>query len=177
MNILIRPETTTDFDRIADVVTRAFKRPGVAELIRHIRASDNYVPGLSLVAERDGQIIGHIMQSYVTLEDGSRRHKILTLSPLAVDPQFHKQGIGSQLVREAIRRADERGESLIVLEGRPEYYTRFGFRPSYQLDIEYPLPDWAPAEAGQALPLSGNSPALAPKGKVVYPEYFKLAEH
>src|SRR5882724_2480829 len=103
-NILIRPESTADFDQIADVVTRAFGRPGVAELVRLIRASDNYVPALSLIAERDGRIIGHIMLSHCTLEDNSRLHRVLMLSPLAVDPQLQGQGIGSRLIQEAIRR-------------------------------------------------------------------------
>jgi putative acetyltransferase len=176
-NIIIRPESTTEFAAIADVVTRAFGRPGVAELVRLIRASENYVPALSLVAEQNGQVVGYVMLSHTSLTDNGRLHRVLMLSPLAVDPSIHNQGVGSQLVREAVRLADEQGELVILLEGSPAYYPRFGFRPSVELGIKFKLPDSKPPEGAMALPLAMYDPASAPKGKVIKPEYFKVAEH
>jgi putative acetyltransferase len=146
-------------------------------MIRLIRASDNYLEGLSLVAEQRGRVIGHTMLSYVRLEDNNRQSRILTLSPLAVEPHCQNHGVGSQLVREALRQADGRGEPLTVLEGRPGYYHRFGFRPAADLGIAIKLPDWAPPEAAMALPLSNYDPKSALNGKVVYPKAFEAAEH
>jgi putative acetyltransferase len=112
------------------------------------------------------------MLSYVDLVDGDARHRVLTLSPLSVVPGSQRRGIGSALVTAAIEKADERREPLIMLEGHPDYYTRFGFRPSRQLGITVPLPDWAPDEAGMVRPLSAYDPSI--RGKIVYPPAFDV---
>ncbi|HEX3082369.1 MAG TPA: N-acetyltransferase [Candidatus Saccharimonadia bacterium] len=177
MNLRVRPETPADFNAVDAVITRAFNRPPVAEMVRLIRASDNYVPSLALVAERDGRVVGHVMLSYAALESDTGEHqKVLTLSPVSVEPDLQKQGIGSHMIREVIRRADEQGAPMIVLEGHPEYYPKFGFKPAAELGVTFKLPDWAPPEAAMALPLSHYDPATAPKGRVVYPEAFAVAE-
>lgn len=98
------------------------------------------------------------------------RHGVLVLSPLAVDPAVQRQGIGSALVRAGLARADAMGESLVVLQGSPRYYPRFGFRDARTLGIEMALPDWAPPEAGMAYPLSVHHPAV--RGRLVEPPAF-----
>jgi len=172
--VAIRQEIAADFPAIDRVVREAFGSQVQVNLVHGIRDSENYVPELALVAERNGKIIGHTMLSYIGLEDaGERRHRVLSLSPLAVVPQAQKQGVGSALIVAAIRRADARGEPLIVLEGSPEYYPRFGFKfaPNYGISID--LPTWAPKESAMVYPLSAYDPDV--KGHVAYPPAFHLA--
>jgi putative acetyltransferase len=173
----IRPEQPDDHAAIARVVADAFGSEGEARLVEAIRASDAYVAELALVAEVDGAVVGHVMISYVGLEDeqGARR-QIPSLSPLAVAPAEHGRGIGSALVRAVTAAADQRDEPLVVLEGSPAYYGRFGFEPSAPLGIAITLPSWAPPEAAQVLRLRRYDPALV--GRVVYPPAFDaFAEH
>jgi putative acetyltransferase len=168
----IRPESHDYYPAIHELVREAFGREAVAELVERIRSSANYVPDLALIASRDDRLVGHIMLSYVGLVDADVRHRVLTLSPVSVAPQAQRQGVGAALITAAIEKADQKGEPLIVLEGSPQYYPRFGFRPSIELGIRIPLPDWAPEEAAMVLPLSGYDSSV--RGEVVYPAAFDL---
>jgi putative acetyltransferase len=162
----IRSERPADNDAITEVVGAAFKSPAEARLVELIRASEHYVPEWALVAERDGHIAGHVMVSYTPL--AARR--IPMLSPLAVAPELHNQGIGGALVREVCARVDAAGEPCVILEGSPVYYSRFGFEPSAPLGVILPLPDWVPPEAGQLLRLRNYDASIT--GTVVYPPAF-----
>jgi putative acetyltransferase len=174
--VSIRVEGPADRDAIAEVVTSAFGSPAEARLVERIRASPNFVPELSLVAELDGRVVGHVMISYVVLHDGDAQHWIASLSPLAVAPDSQGHGIGAALVREVTGRADAGGEPLVVLEGSPRYYARFGFEHSVPLGIEIMLPAWAPPEAAQVLRLRNYHPSL--RGRVAYPPAFnEVIEH
>ena len=173
--VRIRPETADDHGAVATVVGDAFGGPVEVRLVEAIRASDSYIPELALVAERAGRVLGHVMISHVELEragDGGRR-PIASLSPLAVAPDVHRQGIGSALVRAVTAGADRRGEPLVVLEGDPRYYGRFGFEHSVRYGIHITLPDWAPPEAAQVMRLRAYDPSLI--GRVVYPPAFDVA--
>ena len=172
--VRIHPENPEEFADVGDVVRLAFGGPVEAELVRMIRASPNYVPELSLVAEEDGRIVGHVMLSYTELRDGSKTHRVLTLSPVAVAPTAQRRGIGSALIKRALRLADERGEPLVSLEGDPRYYGRLGFTDSRESGVHFDLPEWAPRNAGQIFKLSDYGPSI--KGKVVYPAAFAAAE-
>ena len=176
---MIRAEHPDDFDAIAVVVEAAFKSPVEARLVELIRASEHYVPELSLVAEDNGQIVGHTMLSYTALrsDDPAVEDRwILQLSPLAVAPDRQKEGIGEALVRTSCALADDRGEPFVVLEGSPTYYGRFGFEPSSAYGIELPIPDWAPKDASQIFRLRAYDPNL--RGKVVYPPAFhEVSDH
>ncbi len=172
----IRPERPGDHDVIADVVAAAFGSAAEARLVEAIRASSHYVPELSLVAEVEGHIAGHVMVSFVTLRDDATQHHVASLSPRAVAPKFQGRGIGSALVREVTTRADDRGEPLVVLEGSPAFYERLGFEHSVPHGIEIALPSWAPPEAAQILRLRHYDPSI--RGRVVYPPAFEhVTEH
>ncbi len=168
--LTIRPETGADHDVIRRVVGSAFGADAEADLVDAIRASPEYVPDLALVAELDGEVVGHVMISrcIVRTEEGDR--PIVMLSPLAVAPDHQRTGIGGALVQTACAAADEQGEPVVVVEGDPRYYSRFGFEDARTHGLVLPLPEWAPPEAGQVRRLRSDDPALA--GSVIYPPAF-----
>ena len=170
----IHPEEPSELPAIGEVVARAFGSPVEAELVRMIRKSPNYVPELSLMGEEDGRVVGHVMLSYVDLRDGSKTHRVLTLSPIAVEPREQGKGIGSALIRTVLELADGRRQPLVCLEGSPRYYGKLGFTDARESGIHLPLPDWAPRNAGQIYKLGNYNPSI--KGTIVYPPAFATAE-
>ena len=169
---IIRTERPSDFDAIRDVVTAAFGSDAEATLVDGIRASEHYMPELSLVAELDGAVVGHVMISRVAIVDGETRHVAHSMAPVAVAPDHQGRGVGGALVRRGIELAAEAGLPMVLLEGSPTYYRRFGFEHSVPHGIHYDLPEWAPAEAAQLVRLSTYDPSV--RGKVEYPPAFDV---
>jgi putative acetyltransferase len=168
--VRIRPETgDSDRAEIWKVNQEAFGRSLEADLVDAIRASDRFVPELSLVATVEEDIVGHVLLSYVEIEPGA--HAVLQLGPLAVLPSYQRRGIGSALMNEAVRVADARGEPLILLEGNPRFYERFGFRRSDESGIE--APTGVDQQYFMVRPLTGYDPGL--RGRAVYSEAFLAA--
>ncbi len=163
----IRSEQPSDYQAISEVILQAFSKDNEVRLVQEIRNSDRYIPNLSLVAKVDGIIVGHILFSYIDLVD-NLTYKVLGLAPLAVRSQFQKQGIGSALVREGLTRADAMGESIAIVLGHPQFYNRFGCKPSIQYGIESPFS--VPEEFFMVKTL--NSYQNSQRGKVVYPPAF-----
>jgi putative acetyltransferase len=155
--MLIRPETEADDAAVAELTAAAFGQDDEARLVEAIRASGEYVAELTLVAEDEGRIVGHVMYSYSTLEGSDRR--LLQLSPLSVAPDRQGAGIGSALTRESLRLADERGEPLALVLGHPTYYPRFGFQRASTLGLLAPDLEW-PDDAFMAVPLSAYDASL-----------------
>jgi putative acetyltransferase len=123
----VRPETGADQEAIWHVHERAFA-PSIAEarLVDELRAAGDLVPALCLVAEEEGEVVGHIAYSRARLASG---HEALALAPMAVLPERQRHGIGSALVRQSLERAAGTACPLVVVLGHPEYYPRFGFEP------------------------------------------------
>jgi putative acetyltransferase len=172
-DVLVRPEEPADREEVARVVATAFRSEAHARLVEALRASPGFVPSLSLVAVGDRRVVGHVMISLVALvgRDGSEQ-EVPCLSPLAVDPDAQRRGVGSALVLAVTGAAAAQGKQLVVLEGDPAYYGRFGFEPAAPHGIEIDLPSWAPPEAAQVLRLRTDGPL--PAGRVVYPPPFAL---
>jgi putative acetyltransferase len=170
MTVTIRAEHPDDHEAIARVVTRAFGSPAEASLVEAIRASPEYVPELALVALDGDRVVGHVMISGAVLVDGDGRRPIAMLSPLAVEPSRQRRGVGAALVRAVTELAADRGEPVVILEGDPAYYGRFGFEHATPLGIDIHLPSWAPPEAAQVLRLPSYEPSM--RGQVVYPPAF-----
>jgi putative acetyltransferase len=162
--VIIRPETAADHDAIRKVNDEAFGDTVEGKLVDAIRESDRFVPELSLVAVSEGQTHGHVISSYVDVEPGARR--VLQVGPLAVLPSHQRRGIGSALVGETIRIADARGEPLLLIEGNPKYYGRFGFTRADAVGIE-PPPEALGPQYFMIRPLGGYDPAF--RGRAVYP--------
>jgi putative acetyltransferase len=172
-DVIIRPEAVGDHDSIRRVVSAAFRSDAEADLVDRIRASVEYVPEMALVAEVDGEIVGHVMISGAVVRNADGDRRIVMLSPLAVLPASQGRGVGSTLVRSAVDVAERRGEPLVVLEGSPAYYGRLGFEPSCMYGIELPLPEWAPPEAAQVIRLASfDRDDATVRGRVVYPKAF-----
>lgn len=173
----IRKETTIDHLAVGDIHREAFGEQhgeDVVTLVERIRNSDRYVDDFSLVAEgEDGEVLGHVLLSYVDLIDSSGEVKqILALSPLGIAKSHQKEGIGGALVNKALEVAEDRGEPLVTLEGIPEYYPRFGFEPAADAGVHYP--EHVPPEAAMLKKLKSYDPNL--QGQVRYPEAFDHLE-
>ena len=167
---VIRPERVSDHAEIEAVVRAAFTRhpDDVALLVERIRASENYVPELAVVAVDDSGVLAHTMLSWVGLENSSRA-RILNLSPMSVRPDRQRQGIGSQLIRSVLERAEAAGEPAVMVEGIPDYYPQFGFERARTLGFVAPS-ESIPDAAFMVKRLAGYDPSLA--GAVVYPPAF-----
>jgi len=167
----VRTETPADHEAVAAVLIAAFDGPMEAALVDLIRRSEHFEPELSLVADGGGEILGHVLFSRVGLE-GEGPGEVYSLAPLAVHPDHHHKGIGTALTEEGLRRLDEMGEPLVVLEGIPAYYPRFGFEPGSRNGLTPPDPR-VPDEAFMVRKLTGYDPAIT--GRIVYPPAFHEA--
>jgi putative acetyltransferase len=169
-DIKIREEQPSDFQDVWDLNAAAFETEVEANLVNVLRESG--VSYISLVSEQNGRIIGHILFTPVVLEGDDSGLRLAGLAPMAVIPNLQRQGIGSRLVAEGIKRCQSAGFDAIVVLGHPGYYPRFGFVPSvnYNIVSEYDVPD----EAFMILELSKG--CLKKKhGKIKYHEAFSDA--
>lgn len=169
--MLVRHEAAGDWAAIHAVTAAAFGQPGgagppaEARLVDELRASDAWLPALSLVAvDADADVVGHVLCT--------RGHvgqvPVLALGPLSVRPDAQRRGVGSALVHTVLGAGDALGEPLVALLGSPAYYGRFGFRLSGEYGIEPPRPQWRPHF--QVRVLSAYRPGL--RGTFAYAEPF-----
>jgi putative acetyltransferase len=165
--VIVREETSADEAAIDAVLREAFGDHGAAvvRLVADLRAADAIVPGLALVAEDADALVGYVAFSRAPLAGGS----VLMLSPLGVRTAHQRQGAGSALVEEALARAEAAGEPLVVVEGVPAYYPRFGFELAAPLGIEKPYTS-IPDDAFMAKRLAAYDPQL--RGRLAYPPAF-----
>jgi putative acetyltransferase len=137
--VLIRPEKPRDYLAVHEVNALAFVTPTEANLVEVLRKEVH--PIVSLVAEDEGTIVGHIMFSPVSLT-GHADLKIMGLGPMAVAPEQQRQGIGSGLVKAGLERCKELGFGAVVVLEHIGYYPRFGFIPAvhFGIECEYEVP-------------------------------------
>ena len=162
MNMIIRRETPDDFEPIYAVIKAAFGSAEHADgneqdLVNALRTGDAYLPELSLVAEIDGSIVGHIMFTKLRIGDSIQ----LALAPLSVLPAYQRQGIGMALIQAGHREARKLGYEYSVVLGSEAYYPRFGYSPAREQGILPPfdVPDenfMACKLAEHAHPVSGT---------------------
>lgn len=140
MKLIIREEEKKDYSEVEELVRRAFEIEGGTLggedlLVRRLRRPGN----LSLVALADGLILGHIMLSQQFIRGGGEDLACLALAPLAVLPTYQNKGIGSELVREAIKRAKKMDHGSIFVLGHQDYYPRFGFKKASYYGVKAPF--------------------------------------
>jgi putative acetyltransferase len=142
LKIEIRQEEPQDRDAIRLVVRAAFDgRDAEVRLVDLLRDRDK--TPISLVASSGHQIVGHILFSPITVGQTPEGFRGLGLAPVAVQPGFQNQGVGSTLIREGLDRCKQGGYDAVVVLGHPNYYPRFGFRTAsaYGLGNEYGVDD------------------------------------
>lgn len=166
--IIVRSEKEDDYKAIDVVNLSAFEGEEEAKLVDELRARPGYDPGLSLVAEFNGRIVGHLMLTPATLRHAGGESKLLVLAPMSVVPSQSHRGIGTELILAAKGLAAERGFGAIVVAGPPDFYAKLGFSPAANWDIRCNLS--VPAEAVMAEELVDG--ALPRGGEVIYPEAF-----
>ncbi|GAA3212558.1 N-acetyltransferase [Actinocorallia longicatena] len=163
----VSAEYPADIEEIAAVTHVAFAanehfpsplddlgRPVEVGLVHRLRATEAWIPGLSLVARDGTEMVGHIL--------GTRAHvgdvPVLALGPLSVLPGRWRQGIARTLLTAFVAEADARNEPLVALLGDPAFYSRFGFVLSTGLGIDPPVEEWIPHF--QVLPLRAYDPEI-----------------
>jgi putative acetyltransferase len=125
----IRPETPQDISEIEQITVAAFNGKWYSDQTEHLvinRLREAGAMSVSLVAEMNGKVVGHVAFSVVTINGEDIGW--YGLGPVSVSPELQKQGIGSKLIREGLSLIKEKGAKGCVLEGSPEYYQRFGFK-------------------------------------------------
>lgn len=167
--VVLRPEGRDDVDGIRAAVVGAFGSPVIGELVEQLRASPDWIPGLSFVAERQGRIIGHVLFSRSVLDAPQRLVHVLVLSPASVIPDEQGKGVGSALIQHGLDTVRLRPEPLVFLEGAPTYYARFGFEAAGPLGFRRPSLR-IPEPAFQVLRLATYEPWMT--GTLVYSRVF-----
>lgn len=133
INITIRDEAPQDVEAVYRVNQQAFETEAEAELVDMLRINGKAV--ISLVADTNGLIVGHVLFSPVTIEPPIANWNALGLAPLAVSPEWQRQGIGKELVKHGIERCRSLGIELLVVLGHPDYYPIFGFHKASDFGI------------------------------------------
>lgn len=167
----IRPENADEAEAVRAVHLAAFPTAAEADLVSRLR--EDYDSEISLVVERGGEIVGHVMLSRMSVSGGGRAFRALGLGPVGVLPGAQGIGLGSELIRSALALAAALGEEIVFVLGDPEYYTRFGFSAGAAAPFASPYsgphfmalwlrPDPAPPAAGSA----AYAPAFGALGEV-----------
>jgi putative acetyltransferase len=161
---VIRNETPADVDVISELTIAAFNTLEISHhteqfIVAALRAAKALT--ISLVAEADGRMIGHIAFSPVAISDGTRNW--YGLGPVSVLPEHQRRGVGKALITEGLRRLKEMGAQGCCLVGHPDYYRQFGFCNPPELVLE-----GVPPEVFFALPFDGRMP----RGTVAFHEGF-----
>jgi len=162
--MIIRKETVADIEAITQVTIAAFKTLQISNqteqfIIKALRNANALT--ISMVAEVDGRVVGHIAFSPVTISDG--RPNWYGLGPVSVLPEYQKQGIGESLVNKGLSLLKAMGGKGCALVGDPNYYNRFGFRKIPDL-----VHEGIPQEVFLALPFYND----IPQGTAVFHEGF-----
>ncbi|OOZ83775.1 GNAT family N-acetyltransferase [Bacillus cereus] len=157
--VTIRQEQKNDYRKTEEVVKEAFLHEEFSdktehELVSRIRKCDAFIPELSIIAV-DEEIVGHIMLSKITIEQGATSVESLALAPVSVVRDHQKKGIGGKLIVAALEKAKELGYGSVVVLGHPEYYPKFGFKKASEWNIKAPFE--VPEEVFMVIELTENA--------------------
>lgn len=174
MEIIIRQEEIKDYGLSERVVEQAFKNMDHSDhkehhLVSRLRKTSFFIPELSIVAEVQGEIVGHIMLTECLIKNEANEYISLALAPVSVLPEYQEKGIGTNMIHKSISIAKDLGYKSIIVLGHEDYYTRFGFKPASKWGIQAPFD--VPDESFMALELKDGS-LEGVKGTVVYPKEF-----
>ena len=159
--MIVRLSTGADLPAVRGVHLSAFgaeQGPEIAELACGLLDDETARPLLSLVAEIDGETVGHVLFTAVELQPGNQAVSARILAPLAVSAGRQRGGIGGALIEQGLRRLAESGVGLVFVLGDPRYYGKFGFRPAGAVGFEAPYP--TPSEHADAWMVRQLRPGL-----------------
>jgi predicted N-acetyltransferase YhbS len=144
MEINIRKEESKDYKTVFCIIEKAFISEKMSNhqeqfLVERLRKSNAFIPELSLVAEHDGKVVGHILLTKLKIKNKTNEFDSLALAPVSVLPQFQRKGIGGKLITESHKRAKELGYKSIILLGHEKYYPKFGYLQTHLFGIELPF--------------------------------------
>lgn len=145
MYITLRTETEKDYRQVEEVTRSAFAYPDRIErgqigcpyehwMVNELRKRDG-IPDLSIVAEVDGEIVGHIICSKAEVRTSEKTIPVLNMGPVSVLPEYQRQGVGKALITHMIDQARHLGYGAILFFGRPEYYPQFGFKEAAEFGV------------------------------------------
>ena len=160
MNINIRTEVVADHLKVFSIIEQAFRTEEFSDhreqfLVERLRASGSFIPELSLVAEVDGEVVGHVLLTKISICDSDIKHQSLALAPVSVLPEYQGRGIGSALIEAAHTKAIALGYGSVVILGHKDYYPRFGYKTASQFGISLPFD--VPEEYVMAIELIPNA--------------------
>lgn len=167
--LVVRAETAGDVHAVRKLNKKAFKGNSESKLVDAVREADYFVPGLSIVAEMGGKIVGHILFSPIKINSAAGSTPALSLAPMAVPPEYQNQGIGTALIKYGLDECRRSGYKIVVVVGHAGYYPRFGFVKAGEKGLS--LPFEAPEEVFMALELAPGA-LDGVKGTVEYPREF-----
>src|SRR5208337_5073667 len=132
MNVILRKEEISDHIEVEELIKLAFMKMVISDhkeylLVHNLRNSKSFNPELSIVAEYENKIIGHILLSEIVIEDNEKKNIALSLAPVSVSPEFQNKGIGSQLIKYSHEVAQKIGYEIIIVLGHKKYYPKFGY--------------------------------------------------
>ncbi len=177
--IQIRETNSKDFNNIMAVEERAFGYVKEAKLTAELLSDETAEPVLSLLAFHDKEPIGHILFTRVYINEMNTTQSLIhILAPLAVIPEYQKQGVGGLLINEGLKRLKELGSEMVFVLGHMDYYPKFGFIPDAKkigFSAPYPIPDeYANAWMVQTLNPKGF---VIDKGSVICSNELNKPEH
>ena len=169
--MVIRQETTQDYSEVYELIKKAFASAEHADgneqdLVAALREGTAFIPELSLVAEADGKLVGHILFTKALVG----KDTVLVLAPLSVLPDTQRQGIGTMLMQEGHRIAADLGYKYVLVLGSETYYPRVGYRRADEFGIE--IPEGMPAANFMAICLREDAEPVS--GAVTYAKEFGI---
>ncbi|WP_343707875.1 N-acetyltransferase [Flavobacterium sp.] len=174
MEITLRQENKNDFESVFHLIEKAFEKEEYSDhkeqfLVERLRKSDAFIPELSIVAELDNKIVGHILFTKLQIKNESQIFPSLALAPVSVLPEFQGKGIGSKLILQGHEIAKSLGYKSVILLGHQDYYPRFGYELCIKYNIKMPFD--VPAENCMVIALTENA-LSGISGEVIYPSQF-----
>ena len=143
-NLLIRQENETDYNCVFKLIENVFKNEEFSDskehfLVERLRKINAFVPELSIIAEKESKIAGHILLTKIKIKDNDKSYNSLALAPVSVLPEFQNQGIGRKLILKAREIAKRLGFRSVVLIGHEKYYPKFGYMTANKFGIKLPF--------------------------------------
>ena len=141
----IGKENPSDHNWVIELTEKAFETLEISDhnegkLVDKLRKAPTFIEELSLVAELNDQVVGHILFTPIRIENEQENFESLILAPVSVLPEFQKMGIGGRLIRAGHLKAKELGFHSVILLGHPDYYPRFEYKPASTWGIKSPIP-------------------------------------